>query len=233
MIQSGNWSENSIPFNEGDGVVVGHVRDRQSRHGPGGAFAGACRLLRRAGRARHAAGAGTAAGRAAAGRCAVASRFTGQRDLLRSRAAGDSRDAVHEPDRDAVGAGAHHAGRSRRRISTTTLKAFLRSATRSIRIEQQYIRGGQPAVEALLAGDRRRARRTIPDLDVRIIVSPKFLDGDKQDEVPQGDGRLRLRVRRQLSLPVRDALRALPQQADRRRRREGAARLAELVDDRA
>ena len=39
-----------------------------------------------------------------------------------------------------------------------TAKAFLRSAKRSVRIEQQYIRGGQVAVEALLK-DRRRTRR--------------------------------------------------------------------------
>ena len=33
MIQSGNWSENSIPFNEGDGVVGRPLRAGKPRHG--------------------------------------------------------------------------------------------------------------------------------------------------------------------------------------------------------
>ena len=60
-----------------------------------------------------------------------------------------------------------------------TAQEFLRSATRSIRIEQQYIRGGQQAVEELLK-EIDAAREDNPDLDIRIIVSPKFLTGDKR-----------------------------------------------------
>ena len=122
-------------------------------------------------------------------------RLAGERHLLRGRSAGASRS----------GCSPASPSRLRRRCAITpvvtpenfheTVKAFLRSAKRSIRIEQQYIRGGQPAVEALLAGDRRRARRQSRHLDVRIIVSPKYLYGNNKDEVPQGDGRLRPRVR--------------------------------------
>jgi phosphatidylserine/phosphatidylglycerophosphate/cardiolipin synthase-like enzyme len=60
-------------------------------------------------------------------------------------------------------------------------RAFLRSATRSIRIEQQYIRGGQQAIESLLA-EIAAARQAHPDLEVRVIVSPKYLDGDKREK---------------------------------------------------
>jgi phosphatidylserine/phosphatidylglycerophosphate/cardiolipin synthase-like enzyme len=60
-----------------------------------------------------------------------------------------------------------------------TAKEFLRSAKRSIRIEQQYIRGGQAAIEALLS-EIDAAREENPDLDIRIIVSPKYLAGDNK-----------------------------------------------------
>ena len=60
-----------------------------------------------------------------------------------------------------------------------TAKAFLRSARHSIRIEQQYIRGGQAAIEALL-NEIDAARQNNPALDVRIIVSPKYLYGDNK-----------------------------------------------------
>jgi phosphatidylserine/phosphatidylglycerophosphate/cardiolipin synthase-like enzyme len=65
-----------------------------------------------------------------------------------------------------------------------TAKAFLRSAKRSIRIEQQYIRGGQVAVEALLR-EIAAAREANPNLDIRIIVSPKFLTGEKRKKFLQ------------------------------------------------
>ena len=49
--------------------------------------------------------------------------------------------------------------------------------TRSIRIEQQYIRGHLPVVEALLR-EINQARQANPELTIQIIVSPKFLVGD-------------------------------------------------------
>jgi phosphatidylserine/phosphatidylglycerophosphate/cardiolipin synthase-like enzyme len=60
-----------------------------------------------------------------------------------------------------------------------TVLALLRSARRSIRIEQQYIRGGQPAVEALLK-EMDAARQANPALTIRIIVSSKYLAGNNK-----------------------------------------------------
>ena len=44
-------------------------------------------------------------------------------------------------------------------------------------MEQQYIRGHQPVVEALLR-EINQARQANPELTIQIIVSPKFLVGD-------------------------------------------------------
>lgn len=52
---------------------------------------------------------------------------------------------------------------------------FLRSARHSIRIEQQYIRASQNTIRELLE-QIREARGEHPDLDVKIIVSAKFDD---------------------------------------------------------
>jgi phosphatidylserine/phosphatidylglycerophosphate/cardiolipin synthase-like enzyme len=54
------------------------------------------------------------------------------------------------------------------------VKQLLRSARHSVRIEQQYIRGGHDPVAALLQ-ELKAARDEHADLDIRIIVSPKFL----------------------------------------------------------
>ena len=63
---------------------------------------------------------------------------------------------------------------------TSVTEALLRSARHSIRIEQQYIRGSQAAVRNLL-GAIAAAREERPALDIRIIVSPKYLDaGERQ-----------------------------------------------------
>jgi phosphatidylserine/phosphatidylglycerophosphate/cardiolipin synthase-like enzyme len=52
---------------------------------------------------------------------------------------------------------------------------------RSLRIEQQYIRGGQPAVEELLT-EIRVARDQNPGLSIQIIVSPKYLFGEQKQK---------------------------------------------------
>jgi phosphatidylserine/phosphatidylglycerophosphate/cardiolipin synthase-like enzyme len=65
-----------------------------------------------------------------------------------------------------------------------TARQFLRSARRSIRIEQQYIRGGQEAIEALMR-EIDAARTANPGLDIRIIVSPKYLAGDAKQKFLQ------------------------------------------------
>jgi phosphatidylserine/phosphatidylglycerophosphate/cardiolipin synthase-like enzyme len=62
-----------------------------------------------------------------------------------------------------------------------TVKKFVRSAKRSIRIEQQYIRGGQAAVEAVLA-EISAARADHPELVIQIIVSPKYLYGNTKQK---------------------------------------------------
>lgn len=49
---------------------------------------------------------------------------------------------------------------------------FLRSARRSILLEQQYIRAHQPTIKRLLDAIRD-ARRQNPNLDIRIIVAPR------------------------------------------------------------
>lgn len=59
------------------------------------------------------------------------------------------------------------------------LRPLLASATRSVRLEQQYIRGGQPAVDAML-DVIREARDANPGLQVKIVVSPKYLYGAKR-----------------------------------------------------
>lgn len=58
---------------------------------------------------------------------------------------------------------------------------FLASATRSILIEEQYIRGHQPEVARLLDAIRS-AMRAHPKLDVRIVVAPGF--GSANDPLP-------------------------------------------------
>ncbi|UVC19350.1 phospholipase D-like domain-containing protein [Mesorhizobium onobrychidis] len=176
MIQSGNWSENSIPFNEGDGVVIGAFE-------PGNRDMGLAVESRE-----------------------LAAFFAGlvARDMRLAQ--GQPPDAV-PPDAPAAATPASDIffeaappevpTRLFSSITVTpdtpidvtpvvtpenfhkTVKALLRSARHSVRIEQQYIRGGQTAVEELLQ-QIAEARADHPSLDVRIIVSKKFLDGDKK-----------------------------------------------------
>ena len=62
----------------------------------------------------------------------------------------------------------------------TTAQKLLSTARRSIRIEQQYVRGGQPAVEQLLK-EIAAVRTKHPDVDIRLIVSPKYLEGTDRE----------------------------------------------------
>jgi phosphatidylserine/phosphatidylglycerophosphate/cardiolipin synthase-like enzyme len=64
------------------------------------------------------------------------------------------------------------------------LEALLRGAKRSVRIEQQYIRGGQEAVVRLLEA-LKAARAENPGLVIQIIVSPKYLYGKAKDDFLQ------------------------------------------------
>jgi len=171
MIQSGNWSENSIPFNEGDGVVIGEFV-------PGNRDMGLAINSRE-----------------------LASFFAElvARDMRLSQ--GEPPSAPPPPSEaspadlvffEAAPPSVPTLFASRTftpsvpvRITPVvtpenfheTVKQFVRSAKRSIRIEQQYIRGGQDTVEAVLA-EISSARREHPELLIRIIVSPKYLYGD-------------------------------------------------------
>ncbi|MER9107516.1 phospholipase D-like domain-containing protein [Mesorhizobium sp. M0848] len=179
MIQSGNWSENSIPFNEGDGVVVGSFE-------PGNRDMGV-----------------------AVQSTELARLFSDlvARDMR--LALGEPPDLPPAVVAEADGAAASEmffevapSEMPERLFSSLTItpsapiaitplvtpenfhgaiRELLRSALRSIRIEQQYIRGGQPAVEELLSAIGE-ARAENPGLVVKIIVSPKYLFGDKKQK---------------------------------------------------
>lgn len=178
MIQSGNWSENSIPFNEGDGIVLGAFE-------PGNRDMGLAVESRE-----------------------LAAFFAGlvSRDMRLSQ--GQTPDAAPPealpqaatPASDIFFEAAPPAVPTTLFSSITvtpdspvdvtpvitpenfhpTVRSLLRSAQRSIRIEQQYIRGGQAAVEELLQ-QITEARAENPELDVRIIVSKKYLDGNQKE----------------------------------------------------
>ena len=179
MIQSGNWSENSIPFNEGDGVVVdafvpGNRDMGLAVHSPAlaGFFADlVARDMRLAqgeppDAAPEAIAAATPEPAAPAADVFFEAAPPAMPTLFASRTFTPSAPVPITP---VITPENFH----------DTLKPFLRSAKLSIRIEQQYIRGGQPAVEALLA-EIDAAREDNPELLVRIIVSPKYLYGDKK-----------------------------------------------------
>ncbi len=176
MIQSGNWSENSIPFNEGDGVVIGEFmagnRDMGlAVHSPDLAkfFAELVARDMRLALGEPPGGAPSVVAAVAAVSDSPASEIffesapASAPTLFPSRTFTPSSPVKVTP---VVTPENFYA----------TVKEFLRSARRSVRIEQQYIRGGQAAVEALLT-EVRAARGAHPDLDIKIIVSPKYLYG--------------------------------------------------------
>ncbi len=177
MIQSGNWSENSIPFNEGDGLVVGTfepgnrdmglaVESRELASFFAGLVARDMRLAQG-----QPPDAGPPNGLAAAATPASDIFFEAAPPEIPSRLFSSITVTPDSPiDVTPVLTPENFH---------TTVKALLRSARHSIRIEQQYIRGGQPAVEELLR-QIAQARSEHPSLDVRIIVSKKYLDGGQK-----------------------------------------------------
>jgi phosphatidylserine/phosphatidylglycerophosphate/cardiolipin synthase-like enzyme len=178
MIQSGNWSDNSIPFNEGDGVVVGSFRTGNrdmglAVHSPelAGFFADlVARDMRLAQGLPPDALPPSAIPEATASPAAdiffeaapPAIPVMLFKSLTVTPACPASITPVITPEN----------------FHEEALK-FLRSATTSLRIEQQYIRGGQPAIEELLEAVKA-ARTDHPDLTIQIIVSPKFLTGNNR-----------------------------------------------------
>lgn len=177
MIQSGNWSDNSIPHNEGDGQVVGHFE-------PGNRDMGVAVYSRE-----------------------LAAFFADlvERDIRLSRGEpvdGASILAVSAPELPETGIFLEAAPSEQPEVLFPSfwkaasgpvkitpaitpenfhdvLLDLLHGARKRIWVEQQYIRGGQPAVEKLLdeMATRKKAHK---DLDIRIIVSPKYLYGKQE-----------------------------------------------------
>ena len=176
MIQSGNWSENSIPFNEGDGVVIG-------------SFATGNRDM---GIAVHSAELATFFADLVARDMRLAQGLPPDvvlpPDAVTTTTASPAAEIFFEAAPPAIPVVLFKSltitPDTPVRITPvvtpenfhTTARAFLRSASTSLRIQQQYIRGGQSAVEEMLS-EIDTARSNHADLVIRIIVSPKFLFG--------------------------------------------------------
>lgn len=180
MIQSGNWSENSIPFNEGDGVVVGAFVTGNRDMGMAVQSTELARLFSElvARDMRLAQGqppdfvpASAPAALAAAPSPASAIFFEAAPPQPPAHLFSSLTVTPSTPVRVTPVVTPENFHEAARR--------FIRSATRSIVIEQQYIRGGQNAIEALLT-EIDAAREQNPGLRVRIIVSPKYLTGDNR-----------------------------------------------------
>jgi phosphatidylserine/phosphatidylglycerophosphate/cardiolipin synthase-like enzyme len=181
MVQSGNWSENSIPFNEGDGAS-------------GGQFVAGNRDMGIAVQSTE-----------------LATLFAEliARDMRLARGqvpeAGPPSVVAEPTSASAVFFEAAPPEAPAKLFPSLTVtpstpvritpvvtpenfhgvaRDFLRTARRSIRIEQQYIRGGQPAIRALLE-EIAAARQANPRLDIRIIVSPKYLAGKDRERFLQ------------------------------------------------
>jgi phosphatidylserine/phosphatidylglycerophosphate/cardiolipin synthase-like enzyme len=173
MIQSGNWSENSIPFNEGDGVPNAHFQKGNRDMG----IAVHSRELATLFAELVARDMRLATGQPPdAAPPAVAAAPSPASEIFFEAAPPEAPTHVFPsltvtpmapvPVTPVVTPENFH----------DTAAQFLRSARHSVRIEQQYVRGGQAAVEVLLQAIAA-ARGEQPGLDIRLIVSPKFLVG--------------------------------------------------------
>ncbi len=185
MIQSGNWSENSIPFNEGDGTTDGHFA--QGNRDMGLAIESAelatlfADLVLRDMR--------LARGQELAEAAAPPAPAPPETGPLAS-------ELFFEVAPSAVPVQLFHSLTFRPASPLTitpvvtpenfypALEALLRSAKRTVRIEQQYIRGGQDAVVRLMEA-LKDARTKNPGLIIQIIVSPKYLYGKLKEEFVQ------------------------------------------------
>ena len=225
-MQSGNYSQNSIPFNETDGgdpdsFVKGNrdmgVADLLETAGR--FFAKVLRsdmkLELDAGR-RGSPGAATPAGGADPGRGragAAAGRAVPEQDL---RPAGQGPvTPVLTPDN-----------------YMDVIPDFLESATKSIYIENQYIRSKQAEVIKLLAAIKK-ARDNNPDLEVRIILGKIFGRKDvkkEQENIANLKKIFGLKMGENIRLHRHQAIRPLSQQVHRGGRGRGTRRLAELVE---
>jgi len=175
MIQSGNWSENSIPFNEGDGVVVG-------TWAPGNRDMGiavqspvladfftrliqsdmALELGQQEAESLLSATIPTAPG--------LSTTFV--KDEVFAEAPERIPEELFPSRTFPMGASLSIRPVLSPDNYMEVVPRFLRSARHSVWIEQQYIRAHQPTIRVLLDAIRD-ARADNPDLDVRIIVAPR------------------------------------------------------------
>ncbi|HSE19946.1 MAG TPA: phospholipase D-like domain-containing protein [Pyrinomonadaceae bacterium] len=177
MIQSGNWSQNSIPFNEGDGEIIGQfvmgnrdmgmaVQSTELARLFSDLVARDMRLAQGQPPDFVAESAPAAAPTPASAIFFEAAPPEPPTHLFSSLTVTPSTPVRVTP---VVTPENFH----------DTARGFIRTARQSILIEQQYIRGGQNAIEELLA-EIDAARAQSPGLRVRIIVSPKFLTGNNR-----------------------------------------------------
>lgn len=178
MIQSGNWSENSIPFNEGDGVVIGSFAQGNRDMGIAVHSADLAQFFAAlvARDMRLAQGLPPDVAPPAVVAAAAASRAS---EIFFEAAPPDVPTRLFESLTVTPSAPLRVTPVITPENFHGVAKEFLRSATRNLRIEQQYIRGGQENVEALLK-EIDQARSNHPELAIRIIVSPKFLTGNNR-----------------------------------------------------
>lgn len=174
LIQSGNWSGTSIPFNQRDGVVGDGGFDTGNRDmGIAVRSTELAAFFTRLVRADMARGRGEGEGEgeaepAMAPLAAVEATFV---------------EAAPTQIPDPLFPSARFTPSQLVRVTPVltpdnymdVIPGFLRSAKRSVRIEQQYIRASQATIRQLLA-PLRAARQENPDLEVKIIVSAKYED---------------------------------------------------------
>ena len=181
LIQSGNWSDNSIPFNEQDGVAgeEGFVTGNRDM-GIAVLSPELASFFTRLVRADMARGRGEGEGEVEG---------AGEAEAVPALAAGEAMFLEAAPTQipDPLFPSARFAPSQLVRVTPVltpdnyldVVPGFLRAAKRSIRIEQQYIRASQPAIRDLLA-TINSARDDFPVLEVKIIVSAKY---DSRTEV--------------------------------------------------
>lgn len=175
LVQSGNWSNNSIPYNEGDGVA-----------GEDG-FETGNRDMGIAVRSTELAAFFTRLVRADMARGRGEGESEGEAEPAALAAAAEELFAEAAPTQipDPLFPSARFTPSQLVRVTPVltpdnymdVVPDFLRSARRSVRIEQQYIRASQATIRELLTA-LHDARQANPDLDVKIIVSAKFEERD-------------------------------------------------------
>lgn len=170
MVQSGNWSANSIPFNTGDGVVIGEWVSGNRDMGiaiQSPQLAGFFTRLIRDDMERE-------LGQQEAAELLSADSLTTtfREDEIFAEAPPRPPDELFRSRRFPMGPPVSIQPVLTPDNYLRVVPDFLRSARRSVWIEQQYIRAHQSTIQILLNAIRD-ARNENPALDIRIIVSPR------------------------------------------------------------